>query len=184
MVHFGPKMAKHGRLVNVRKWSKRLQKGPMVNLSVFDHLGPFLAHLDPFGPVQKKNWTFAPKHFRLTLLCPFEAKKIFLSEMVQNGPDGPKSSKTLFFLQDFSTVLKSFCPVESKNSFILVQANFHCFYPQSAIFSNFWGRYIAFQELNVHCWAWTMVRCPSYWKVYFYDFRFLGSSLAHREPKL
>ena len=28
MVHFGPKMAKHGRLVNVPKWSKRVQKGP------------------------------------------------------------------------------------------------------------------------------------------------------------
>ena len=32
------------------------QSGPkgskMVNLSVFDHLGPFWAHLDPFGPFQ------------------------------------------------------------------------------------------------------------------------------------
>jgi len=28
MVHFGPKMAKYGRLVNVPKWSKRVQKGP------------------------------------------------------------------------------------------------------------------------------------------------------------
>ena len=58
MVHFGPKMAKHGRLVNVPKWSKRVQKGPkgskMANLSVFDHLGPFWAHLDPFGPFQTK----------------------------------------------------------------------------------------------------------------------------------
>ena len=34
------------------------QRGPkgskMVNLSVFDHLGPFWAHLDPFGPFQTK----------------------------------------------------------------------------------------------------------------------------------
>ena len=28
MVHFGPKMAKHGRLVNAPKWSKGAQKGP------------------------------------------------------------------------------------------------------------------------------------------------------------
>ena len=28
MVHFGPKMAKHGRLVNSPKWSKRVLKGP------------------------------------------------------------------------------------------------------------------------------------------------------------
>ena len=34
------------------------QSGPkgtkMVNLSVFDHLGPFWAHMDPFGPFQTK----------------------------------------------------------------------------------------------------------------------------------
>ena len=28
MVHFGPKRAKHGRLVNTPKWSKRVRKGP------------------------------------------------------------------------------------------------------------------------------------------------------------
>ena len=58
MVHFGPKTAKHGRLVNAPKWSKRVQKGSkgtkMVNLSIFDHLGPFWSHLDPFGPFQTR----------------------------------------------------------------------------------------------------------------------------------
>ena len=33
---------------------------------------------------------FAPKHLCQTLLCPFAAKKSFLSEMVQKGPYGPK----------------------------------------------------------------------------------------------
>ena len=28
MVHFGPKMAKHDRLVNTPKWSKRVQMDP------------------------------------------------------------------------------------------------------------------------------------------------------------
>ena len=46
-----------------QKWQARqrpkvVQKGPkgpkMVNLSVIDHLGPFWAHLDPFGPFQTK----------------------------------------------------------------------------------------------------------------------------------
>ena len=43
-----------------QKWqafqrSKVVQNGTkMVNLSVFDHLGPFWAHLDPFGPFQRK----------------------------------------------------------------------------------------------------------------------------------
>ena len=42
----------------------------MVNLSVFDHLGPFWAHLDPFGPFQTKidfllRSTFAKPYFVL-----------------------------------------------------------------------------------------------------------------------
>ena len=55
MVHFGPKMAKHGRLVNTPKWSKRVQKGPKwsikVLLTIWD---PFSAHMGPFGPFQTK----------------------------------------------------------------------------------------------------------------------------------
>ena len=44
IVHFGPKMAEHGRPVNVPKWSKKGPKGTkMVDPSVFDHLGPFWA---------------------------------------------------------------------------------------------------------------------------------------------
>ena len=43
MVHFGPKLAKHGSLVNVPKWSKWVQKGPkwstQVLLTIW--LGPF-----------------------------------------------------------------------------------------------------------------------------------------------
>ena len=79
MVHLGSKLAKHGRLFNVPKWSK------MVNPSVFDHLGPLWAHLDPFWPFPTKI------DFLLqTLLCPFGAKNYILSEMVQMGPDEPK----------------------------------------------------------------------------------------------
>ena len=52
MVHFGPKMAWHGRLFNVPKWSKRVQNGQP---NCFDQLGPFLAHLDPFGQFQIRN---------------------------------------------------------------------------------------------------------------------------------
>ena len=52
-------MAKHGTLVNIPKWSKGVQRSPkgskMVNLDVFDHLGPCWARLDPFGPFQTKN---------------------------------------------------------------------------------------------------------------------------------
>ena len=44
-------MAKHGSLVNIPKWFKMVE---MVNLYVFDHLGPFWAHMDPFGPFQTK----------------------------------------------------------------------------------------------------------------------------------
>ena len=46
----------------------------MVNLDVFDNLGSFWAHLD--------NVEFGGGAF--------EQKIIFLFEMVQKGPDGPK----------------------------------------------------------------------------------------------
>ena len=42
---------KNGTLQSNPKGSKKDQ---MVNLSVFDHLGPFWAHLDPFGPFQTR----------------------------------------------------------------------------------------------------------------------------------
>ena len=45
MVHFGPKIAKHGRLVNVPKWSKRVQKVPKWPTQVF------LTIWDPFGTI-------------------------------------------------------------------------------------------------------------------------------------
>ena len=65
----------------------------MANLSVFDHLGPFWAALEPFGPFQTKVDFFAPKHLRQTLLCPFGEKNSFLSEMIQKGPDRQKGPK-------------------------------------------------------------------------------------------
>ena len=72
----------------------------MINLDVFDHLGPFWAHLDLLGPFQTKN-DFAQKHLCQNLLCPYVATHWFLSEMVQkclDGPKkGPKSSKTSRF---------------------------------------------------------------------------------------
>ena len=70
------------------------QSGPketkMVNLSVFDHLGPFWAHLDPFGPFQTKNEFFAPNGQSRGWQRCFGAKYQFLFETVQKGPDGPK----------------------------------------------------------------------------------------------
>ena len=52
MVHFGPKRAKHGRLVNTPKWSKRVRKGPKWSTTVFltirNLFGPILALLDRF----------------------------------------------------------------------------------------------------------------------------------------
>ena len=52
----GPFWTKNGQTWQACQHSKVVQKGPkgtkMVNLSVFDHLGPFWAHLDPFGPFQ------------------------------------------------------------------------------------------------------------------------------------
>ena len=87
MVHFGPKMAKHGRLVNAPKWSKGTK---MVNLSLFDHLGPLLGPFGPFWTISDKNDFFAPNGQNRVLQRCFRAKYQFLFEMVQKGPDGPK----------------------------------------------------------------------------------------------
>ena len=111
MVHFGPKMAKHGRLVNTPKWSKRVRKGPNWSTYVFFTIcDPFCAHLDPFRPIQARIDIFPQKHFCQTLLFPFEAKESCLSEMLQKRPDGPKRgpkwSKTLML-----TILVRFGPL-------------------------------------------------------------------------
>ena len=49
------KLAKHGRPVNVPKWSKKIQKGPKWSLMVpndqKDFGWPFWSFLDPFGPL-------------------------------------------------------------------------------------------------------------------------------------
>ena len=54
MADFGPKIAKNGRLVNVPKCSKSVQKGSKLPTQVvFDYSEPFWAHLDPFGPFKR-----------------------------------------------------------------------------------------------------------------------------------
>ena len=54
----GPFWTKNGQTWQACQRSKVVQRGPkgtkMVNLSLFEHLGPFWAHLDPFGPFQTK----------------------------------------------------------------------------------------------------------------------------------
>ena len=77
------------------------QSGPkgtkMVNLSVFDHLGPFWAHLDTCGPFQTN--IYLSNLMQLNPTLSISGKTIILSEMVQKGPDwpkrGPKWSKAL-----------------------------------------------------------------------------------------
>ena len=83
MVHFRPKLAKHGRLVNVQ-WSKRVQKGPKgtktVNPSVFDHFGPFQTKFNFLPQIDKVG--FWRRYFG--------AKNQSLFEMVWRSQDGPK----------------------------------------------------------------------------------------------
>ena len=54
----GPFWTKNGQTWQACQLVKVAQKGPkgtkMANLSVFDHLGPFWAQLDPFRPFQTR----------------------------------------------------------------------------------------------------------------------------------
>ena len=52
MVQFGPKTAKHDRLVNVPKWFKRVQKRPKLSLTIWEPFGTIWALL--FRPFQTK----------------------------------------------------------------------------------------------------------------------------------
>ena len=74
-----------------------LKGSKMVNLTVFDHLGPYLAHLDHFGPFQTKVIFFAPSRVGPRWSG---AKKTFLSETVLMGPNEPKriSVKTVILI--------------------------------------------------------------------------------------
>ena len=51
---------------NGQTW-QACQRSKVVNLSLFEHLGPFWT-------ISNKNWYFAPKHLCKTLYCPFGAK--------------------------------------------------------------------------------------------------------------
>ena len=66
----------------------RAKGSKIVNLSVFGRLGPFRAHLDH---LKQTKLIFCSKAPPPNPTCPFGAKKIILSEMVQEGPDGPKN---------------------------------------------------------------------------------------------
>ena len=80
MGRFGPKMA------GLSTFQKGAKGTKMVNLSVFDPLGPFWIHLDPFGPFQTKIdfllWrTSAETYFRRNFFVWNDPKE---SQMVKN----------------------------------------------------------------------------------------------------
>ena len=70
----------------------------MFNISVFDHLGPFLAHLDPFGPFQTKM-IFLPQRDKVGFDVGASEQKINFclkwSKSVQMGPKGSQMVKTV-----------------------------------------------------------------------------------------
>ena len=82
----GPFWTKNGQTWQACQRSKVVQKGPkgtkMINQSVFDHLGPFWAHLDTFGP--------------------FQTKMNFLSQMDKVGFGGGASEQKIIFCLKWS----------------------------------------------------------------------------------
>ena len=62
----------------------------IANPSVFDHLGPFWAHLNIFGPFQRKM-NCLPQMDKVGFGGgASEQKNQSLFEIIQKGPDGPK----------------------------------------------------------------------------------------------
>ena len=68
----------------------------MINPSVFDHLGPFWAHLDPFGLFQTKS-NFLPQVDKVGFGGGASEQKIIFcwkwSKGVQMGPKGSQMVK-------------------------------------------------------------------------------------------
>ena len=87
-----------------------LKGSKMVNLTVFDHLGPFLAHLDHFGPFQTKVIFFAPS--RVGPRWSGEKKHSCLkrSYWVQMSPKGSRSKQLYWYLGPFC-LLDHFVPL-------------------------------------------------------------------------
>ena len=82
------RMAKHGCLVNIPKWFKMVE---MVNLYVFDHLGPFWAHMNTFGPFQTKIKLLPHKDKVRFYRGAFEPKKSFFClKWFKRAQTGPK----------------------------------------------------------------------------------------------
>jgi hypothetical protein len=96
----GPFWTKNGQTWQACQRFKVVQKGlkgtKMVNLSVFDHLGPFWANLDPFGPFQTKI-NFWPQMDKVGFGGGASEQKINFclkwSKRVQGGPKGSQMIK-------------------------------------------------------------------------------------------
>ena len=86
----GPFWTKYGQTWQACQHSKVVQKGPkgtkMVNLNVFDHLGPILGPSGPFWTILDNNDFFAPNGQSRGWQRCFRAKYQFLFETVQKGP--------------------------------------------------------------------------------------------------
>ena len=76
------KTNKNGQTWQARQHSKVVQRGPkgskMVNLDAFDNLGPFWAHLDPFGQFQTKINLLPRRTKKGLAIVPLSKKSFFV----------------------------------------------------------------------------------------------------------
>ena len=90
----GPFWTKNGQTWQACQRSKVVQKGPkgtkMVNLSIFDHLGPFWSHLDPFGPFQTKTKLFLRSTSTKHLFVQLGQKNQFCQKWPKRVSNGKK----------------------------------------------------------------------------------------------
>ena len=92
------KTNKNGQTWQACQRSKVVQRGPtgtkIVNLSLFDHLGPVWARLDPFRPFQTTNYFLLKPYFILMgQQIDFCLK---WSKSVQVGPHGSQTAKDIY----------------------------------------------------------------------------------------
>ena len=84
-------MAKHGRLVKLVQMDQ--EGSEMVNLDVFEDLGPLSARLDPFGPFQTKNDFLLKSTSAQPYFIPMGQQIDFCLKWSKSVQMGPKESR-------------------------------------------------------------------------------------------
>ena len=150
MALLGPKMAVHGRLDDVPKWSGRVQNDPKWSIQpIFDHLGPFWDQLEPFWSYYTKL-DFLPKKHKVFLGESDLGQKLKFClrwlKRFQMGPKWPQMVKNMLNWS-FRIILDPRRPLSDISN--------------PAMFGHFWPKKGFFGPSRAHDWGMARAKTAS-----------------------